>query len=65
MMTITTGQRWKDIRSIVSPAFASGKLKGMMYIMDKAGDVLLTKIAKAAKENVAVDIYECVKILDF
>ena len=58
MMTVVTGQRWKNIRSIMSPAFTSGKLKRMMYIMDKAGDVLLTKLAKATEENVAVDIHK-------
>ena len=58
MMTVVTGQRWKNIRSIMSPAFTSGKLKGMMYIMHKAGDVLLNKIAKATEDNTAVDIYK-------
>ena len=58
MLTVVTGQRWKNIRSIMSPAFTSGKLKQMMYIMNEAGDVLLTKIAKAVEDNVAVDIHK-------
>eukprot|EP00795_Rhopilema_esculentum_P016292 gene16292-7678_t len=58
MMSEVKGQRWKDIRSIMTPAFTSGKLKGMMYIMNEAGDTLLKKIEKAAAERQAVDIYE-------
>ena len=60
MLTIVTGQKWKDIRSILSPAFTSGKLKGMMYIMEKAGDVLLQKIGSAIERNETVDIHKLV-----
>ena len=42
----------------MSPGFTSGKLKNMMYIMNEAGDVLLTKIAKAVEDNAAVDIHK-------
>ncbi|XP_065055850.1 cytochrome P450 3A17-like [Rhopilema esculentum] len=58
IMSEVKGQRWKDIRSIMTPAFTSGKLKGMMYIMNEAGDTLLKKIEKAAAEKQAVDIHE-------
>ncbi|XP_065055855.1 cytochrome P450 3A19-like [Rhopilema esculentum] len=58
MLTAVKGQRWKDIRSIMTPNFTSGKLKGMMYIMNEAGDTLLKKIEKAAEEKQAVDIHE-------
>ena len=61
MMTFMTGQKWKDIRSIMSPAFTSGKLKGMMYIMEKAGDTLLQKMESATKNNEAVDINKSVQ----
>ena len=61
MLTFVTGQRWKDIRSIMTPAFTSGKLKGMMYIMEKAADTLLQKIGSAIERNEAVDIYKSVQ----
>ena len=60
MLTIVTGQKWKDIRSILSPAFTTGKLKGMMYIMEKAGDTLLQKIGSAIENNEPVDIHKLV-----
>ena len=60
MLTEVRGQSWKDIRSILTPAFTSGKLKSMMYIMNEAGHTLLKKIEKAAEEKQAVDIHESV-----
>lgn len=57
MLTTVTGQRWKGIRSVLSPSFTSGKLKSMMYIMNEAGDVLLSKMRKAVEENAVVDIH--------
>ena len=60
MINVVKGQRWKDIRSILTPAFTSGKLKSMMYIMNEAGDTLLKKIEKAAEEKQAVNIHESV-----
>ena len=58
LLTSVSGQRWKDIRSILTPAFTSGKLKNMIYIMNEAGDVLLSKIEKAAEEKEVVDIHQ-------
>ena len=62
MIAEVRGQRWKDIHSILTPAFSSGKLKGMMYIMNEAGDTLLKKIEKAVEVKQAVDIHESVHI---
>ena len=45
----------------MSPAFTSGKLKGMMYIMEKAADVLLQKIGSAIERKEEVDIHKSVQ----
>eukprot|EP00112_Aurelia_sp_Birch-Aquarium-sp1_P007736 Seg1845.6 transcript_id=Seg1845.6/GoldUCD/mRNA.D3Y31 product="Cytochrome P450 3A24" protein_id=Seg1845.6/GoldUCD/D3Y31 len=58
MLTVVTGQRWKHIRSILTPTFTSGKLKSMMYIMHEAGDVLVKKMETAAKAGTPIDIHE-------
>ncbi len=35
MLTVLTGDRWKRVRSALSPAFTSGKLKAMMPLINK------------------------------
>ena len=58
MLTMLTGERWKHVRSTLTPTFTSGKLKQMMFIMNEASDILLSKMEKAAADNIAVNIYE-------
>eukprot|EP00794_Sanderia_malayensis_P000606 gene606-1268_t len=58
MLSIVPGQRWKNIRSVISPTFTSGKLKQMMFIMNEASDTLLSKLENVANTNTAVDIHE-------
>ncbi len=57
MLTSVTGQRWKDIRSVLTPTFTSGKLKQMMFIMNEASDTLLGKLENAANDRKAIDIH--------
>jgi len=35
MLTFMNGEKWKEMRSIISPVFTSGKLKSMMPIIHK------------------------------
>ncbi len=35
MLTMLTGEKWKKVRSMMSPAFTSGKLKAMAPFIDK------------------------------
>ena len=35
MLTVLNGEQWKEMRSIVSPIFTSGKLKAMLPLIDK------------------------------
>lgn len=57
MLTVLTGEKWKNVRSTLTPTFTSGKLKSMMFIMNEAADVLLSKLEKAAEESTPVDIH--------
>ncbi|KAG8188120.1 hypothetical protein JTE90_029048 [Oedothorax gibbosus] len=48
-------QKWKDIRSIITPSFTASKMKHMVPIMDGAIDSLLANIEK--KKGQSMDIY--------
>lgn len=43
-LTSTSGNQWKRIRSTLTPAFSSAKLKEMFYIADNRNDKLLEKL---------------------
>lgn len=45
-----TGEAWKSLRSKLTPAFTSGKLKGMFSMIHTVGDELV-KIMKPLAEN--------------
>ena len=38
MLTVLTGDKWKTMRTMVSPIFTSGKLKGMVNLIDNVSD---------------------------
>ncbi len=45
MLTMLTGEKWKKVRSMMSPAFTSGKLKAMAPLINK---VLYTYVCRLA-----------------
>ena len=55
MLTVITGERWKNV---LSPAFTTGKLKDVMFIMNSTVDTFLTKCKAAAESGETVDIYK-------
>ncbi|XP_068940868.1 cytochrome P450 3A12-like [Petaurus breviceps papuanus] len=50
-ITIVKGEKWKWIRTILSPTFTSGKLKEMFPIIKHHGDVLLQNIEKRVAKD--------------
>ncbi|XP_035228707.1 cytochrome P450 3A31-like isoform X1 [Stegodyphus dumicola] len=56
-------KRWKEVRSVLTPTFSSGKIKLMTYIVDKKVDVMLDVITKKAEKGEMFDIYENVQAL--
>lgn len=50
------GQMWKSLRTKLTPAFTSGKLKGMMPTIMDISDKLLRKLEPKAVKNEIVDM---------
>jgi len=47
----TEGAEWKELRKAMSPVFTSGKLKGMISLMDGALDNMINYLNKEVKVN--------------
>ncbi|XP_059178255.1 cytochrome P450 3A6-like [Physella acuta] len=51
------GPQWKRSRSLLTPAFSTGKLKKMTPIMTESADILVERLTDKAKEQKSMDIY--------
>ncbi|XP_073945700.1 cytochrome P450 9e2-like [Choristoneura fumiferana] len=53
------GQEWKDMRSTLSPAFTSSKMKHMLPLMAEVGDQMIsslkTKLRESGKTSMEID----------
>lgn len=50
------GESWKSLRTSLTPAFTSGKLKGMYPIIKNVGDELVKFMEPLAEKNEFIDI---------
>ncbi|XP_007941059.1 cytochrome P450 3A24-like [Orycteropus afer afer] len=51
-------EKWKWMRSVISPTFTSGKLKEMFPLIKQHGDILVRNIEKRAARDEAVNMKE-------
>jgi len=63
MLSVVPGQKWKDIRSTLSPTFSASKMKQMMPFMNEAIDTLLQKVDKISKTGEIVDFHRWLQSL--
>uniref|UniRef100_A0A914WLX6 Cytochrome P450 n=1 Tax=Plectus sambesii TaxID=2011161 RepID=A0A914WLX6_9BILA len=49
---------WKEVRSIVSPTFSSGKIKLMFHTVHSKVEIFLENMAEHAKNGASFDIYD-------
>ncbi|XP_042778609.1 cytochrome P450 3A12-like [Panthera leo] len=50
-ISMSEDEQWKRIRTVLSPAFSSGKLKEMFPIIGQYGDVLVRNLRKEAEKG--------------
>ncbi|CAL1286967.1 unnamed protein product [Larinioides sclopetarius] len=55
------GKRWKEVRTILTPTFSSGKIKLMTEIVNKKVDITMDIVTKKAESNEIFDMYEIVQ----
>ncbi|KAK8735019.1 hypothetical protein OTU49_005785 [Cherax quadricarinatus] len=59
MLTQATGTHWKGIRSVLSPSFTSGRMKGMYPLVEQKADALLDYIHKKLKTKTSIKLKKC------
>ncbi|EHB00903.1 Cytochrome P450 3A13 [Heterocephalus glaber] len=55
-ISISEDEEWKRIRTLLSPAFTTGKLKEMFPIIEQYGDVLVKNLRQRAKKGEPVSM---------
>lgn len=55
------GQRWKDVRSVLTPSFSSSKIKLMTSIMDQKATNMIQVVKQKALDSEMFDIYQVVQ----
>ncbi|KAK8744601.1 hypothetical protein OTU49_000886 [Cherax quadricarinatus] len=59
MLTQASGTHWKGIRSVLSPTFTSGRMKGMYPLVEKKADALLDYIHRELKTKTSIKLKKC------
>uniref|UniRef100_A0A8C9C411 unspecific monooxygenase n=1 Tax=Phocoena sinus TaxID=42100 RepID=A0A8C9C411_PHOSS len=55
-VSLSEDEQWKRLRSLLSPAFTSGKLKEMFPIISQIGDVLVRNLKKEAGKGKPINM---------
>ena len=61
MLSFIRDEKWKSLRSTMSPAFSSGKIKAMFGLIDEKVDVLIEEIEKEMDAQGWVNIQNSIK----
>uniref|UniRef100_A0A8C4W1P4 unspecific monooxygenase n=1 Tax=Gopherus evgoodei TaxID=1825980 RepID=A0A8C4W1P4_9SAUR len=55
-VSLAEDEKWKRIRTVLSPTFTSGKLKEMFPIIKHYGEILVRNVQKKAEKDEPVDV---------
>jgi len=58
LVSVVRGEKWRHIRSTLSPSFSALKMKRMVPLMNQAFDTFMTKLEKVANHEESIDIHE-------
>lgn len=56
ILTMTTGDHWKGIRSVLSPSFTSGRLKNMFPLVEEKANAMVSHIELLIKTEPSIEI---------
>ncbi|XP_020621676.1 cytochrome P450 3A2-like [Orbicella faveolata] len=65
LVSVVRGEKWRHIRSTLSPSFSALKMRRMVPLMNQAFDTFMTKLEKVAHHEESVDIHEYIRTLTF
>ncbi|XP_061455312.1 cytochrome P450 3A29-like [Rhineura floridana] len=57
-ITIAPDEQWKRIRTVLSPTFTSGRLKEMLPIINRYGEMLVKNVQKKVDSDEPIDMKE-------
>jgi len=55
-LDLTNGQEWKDLRKALSPTFTSGKIKGMLELLDGGINQMIDHLEEVTKKDNLVEV---------
>ncbi|KAL2093806.1 hypothetical protein ACEWY4_011118 [Coilia grayii] len=58
-LLLLTDERWKRVRSILTPSFSAAKMKEMVPLINTASHTLLTNLEGHAESGQSFDIHKC------
>ena len=56
MVNVVEGEKWKRIRSILTPNFSAYKMKQMLLLINSACDMLMEKLEEMSQSRESFDI---------
>ena len=60
LLFLMRGQKWKEMRNTLTPAFTTGRIKRMMHIMECGAEKMVKECKKMVEKSSVVDVHQLV-----